>query len=117
MRNFRTLKIFIVLPVSIAIFLSVGLGHALGTSRSSTHTINVSDGKNHCHASCLLAIRDQEKKINFQDDDIDPDPLPGAVFNLSFIATTYTVAISSLMLQFLRRRPPDLLAHYCYYRN
>lgn len=115
MRHFRVAKTLITLPIGIAILLSAGLGHALGTNQSSFHTSNVSDSKNHCHASCILAGKERQKKLVFQDDDIDPEPFQYVGFNLPYIATIYAVTIGSLALLLLRRRPPDLLAQYSYW--
>lgn len=114
MGHFRTTRILIALTVGTAIFLGTGLGHTLGANQSSS---GVSDSKNHCHASCILDTKEQQKKLIFQDDDIDPDPLLYVDFKLASIATIYAVIISALALLFLRRRPPDILAKYCYWLN
>jgi len=113
MRHFRSTKILITLTIGIATFLGTGLEHTVGAGQTSS---GVSENKNHCHASCILDTKEQQKKLIFKDD-IDPDPLLYVDFRLASTATIYAVIIGALVLQFLRRRPPDILAKYCYWLN
>lgn len=118
MRRIHISKISFAFFVGLTMFLTMGVGHSLLSSRqSSVHASGIGDTKTHCHASCLLSVNDQQKKLTAEEDDTDPDPFTVPFYNARYAAILYTVAFSSLVLLLLKRKPPDLLSLNVYWRN
>ena len=117
MKHIRILSLFVVIFVSLALILGADLGDSLLTNQSAAHRVSVQESSNHCHPICLSGTESKLKDTNIKERDPDPDPFWSATYNLQSVAILYAVAINSLAILWLRRRPPDLIIRYSCLRN
>lgn len=117
MKHFRILSLLVVVFVGLALVLGADLGDSMLSNQSTTHRVSAQEPSNHCHQICLSGTESKIKDKILKEKDPDPDPFWSATYNLQFIAILYTVAISSLTMLWLGRRPPDLIIRYSCLRN
>lgn len=117
MKHIRILSLLVVVFVSLALVLGADIGDSVLTNQSAAHRVSAQEPSNHCHSICLSGTESKAKEPMIQEKDPDPDPFWSAAYNLQSIATLYAVALSSLAVLWLRRRPPDLIIRYSCLRN
>lgn len=117
MKHIRFASLLVVVFVSLALVLGADLGDSALTNQLTAHGVSVQQPGNHCHPICLSGTESKAKEPMIQDKDPDPDPFWSATYNLQSIATLYAVTLSSLVVLWLRRRPPDFIILYNCLRN
>lgn len=111
MKRARPITILTSLLTAIALFFGTGPGHAVLGNMSSAHVMEKEAVQ--CQSICPPALNQQQKTPEVDEDDKTPAPLP---FSGQLLAPLFSgmvaLLISTLALQYLLRRPPDLLATY-----
>jgi len=115
----KPFKLLTVLSAGLALFFSLGVGHALlgATAMSSLGIDQMGSGE--CQSTCNLqsqpvAIR-PVSGINKQ----DIDPQPTEPYYLAFMSagwTTIATVAAAYLFRYLRWRPPDFIKLYAVYR-
>lgn len=115
MKQIRILSFITATFTALALFFGIGAGHSLISARSM-HGVE-KEATTQCQSICPTVLNEKQKTPQVDEDDADPDPFPFLSLDTSqYVSTLYAVVISALILSFLRRRPPDLVALYANYR-
>lgn len=116
MRHIRKLNFFAAVFTALALFFGIGPGHSLINAQSMHSMSNESLAQ--CQSVCPPTLTQKQKtpEMNEEDDD-EPEPMPlQLVPTAKYVNILYAVLLSVLALQFLQRRPPDLLVQHGYLR-
>ena len=115
MKHIRKFSFITAIFTALTLFFGIGPGHSL-INAQSTHAMQ-KESVTQCQTICPPLLNEKQKTPQVDEDDADPDPFPFLSLDPSqYIAALYTIALGALMLSFLQRRPPDLVALYANYR-
>lgn len=111
MKHTRLISFITASITALVLFFGVGPMHSLFSSWTMHSTQR--EPTIQCQSICPNVLNEKQKTPQVDEDDADPDPLPFQALPIARYATLlYAVLMSALALQFLQRRPPDLLVRH-----
>lgn len=117
MKQIRFKQLAIILFTGLAIFFSISLGHAELFNSSDTHSSGKAGSALECQTFCPLLIQETQKASFLENDEGEPYPEPLILQIALSLNLMYMVALASLLLLYLQRKPPDLVLQYSNRRN
>lgn len=115
MKQIRVYGLITSVFTALALLFGISAGHLL-ISSGSIHALE-KEATAQCQPICPPLLNEKQKTPQANEDNADPDQFAFlSLASSQFVLTPYIIAISALILSFLRRRPPDLVALYANYR-
>lgn len=119
MRQTDITKILFSILLGLSLLGGLGPSHNLFGEKSVPPSIRAHDAVAQCQTACPPSINERKMTLRPQQKDIDPDPFPSPSLMSYQQASSsfYALALVTLALLLLQRRPPDLLTLYAIRRN